>query len=86
MEALQDPQVKQFVVQEQQRQRFQQLVHTLTDQCWDKCMGSVSNKLESKTQNCIVNCVDRFIDTTNFVVNRLESAPMTAMANEKDFS
>ena len=67
-----DPQMQRFIESETQKQRFQQLVHSLTDQCWDTCMGNPGQKLERKTETCLVNCVERFIDTSNFVVNRLE--------------
>lgn len=71
-EALQDPSMHRFVEMETQRQRFQQLIHNLTDKCWDICMGNPGQKLDSRTENCMVNCVERFIDTTNYVVNRLD--------------
>ena len=35
-------------------------------------MGKVSARLDGKTEGCLTNCVERFIDTTNFIVNRLE--------------
>ena len=55
----------------------QGIVHSLTDQCWDICMEKPSSRLDSKTSFCITNCVDRFIDTSNFVVNRLEKTQST---------
>ncbi|KAK7486999.1 hypothetical protein BaRGS_00021815 [Batillaria attramentaria] len=79
-EALQDPRMQRFVEAETQRQRFQQLVHSLTEKCWDACMGTPGQKLDSRTETCMVNCVERFIDTTNYVVNRLESTPMPTKA------
>lgn len=51
---------------------FQVLVHELTEKCWDKCMDRPSTRLESRTEGCISNCVQRFIDSTNFVANRLQ--------------
>lgn len=74
--ALQDPFMQRFVEQETQKQRFQGLIHEMTGRCWDNCMGYPSNKIDSKTESCIRNCVDRFLDTSNFVVNRLESTPI----------
>ena len=35
--------------------------------------GSPGNKLGSKTENCIHNCVNRFLDSANYVANRLNS-------------
>nr|XP_020825763.1 uncharacterized protein LOC110196746 [Phascolarctos cinereus] len=33
-----DPQLQNFIKAEAQRQRFQQLVHQMTEMCWEKCM------------------------------------------------
>ena len=81
-EAFQDPHMQRFVEMETQKQRFQQLVHTLTERCWDSCMGSPGHKLDSRTETCITNCVERFIDTTNFVVNRLETTPVPSSGGD----
>ncbi|KAI8761557.1 mitochondrial import inner membrane translocase subunit tim8 a [Biomphalaria glabrata] len=81
--ALQDPVVQQFVAIETQKQRFQGLVHEMTGRCWDACIGNPSTKLDSKTESCIRNCVDRFLDTSNFVVNRLEATPIPDSTPEK---
>uniref|UniRef100_A0A0L8G8J8 Mitochondrial import inner membrane translocase subunit n=1 Tax=Octopus bimaculoides TaxID=37653 RepID=A0A0L8G8J8_OCTBM len=74
---LKDARVQQFLEIESQKQKFQQLVHTLNEQCWDICVDKTGQKLDSRTESCIANCVERFIDTTNFVVNRLESVQVT---------
>lgn len=54
-------------------------MHNLTDICWDICVDHPGTRLEPKTQKCMVNCVERFIDTTNFITNRL-----TKVANQQD--
>ena len=70
---LKDPQMQRFMEAEGQKQKFQQLVHQLTEQCWDSCIqGYPGTRLDRKTESCLVNCVERFIDTSNFIVNRLE--------------
>ncbi|CAK1545691.1 unnamed protein product [Leptosia nina] len=66
-----DPQLQDFILSETQKQRFQVLVHGLTDTCWETCMGRPSNRLDSKTEVCIMNCVERFIDVTTFITKRL---------------
>ena len=66
-----DPELQQFLAVEGQKARFQSHVHNLTDMCWDKCVDKVGSKLESRTETCLLNCVERFIDTSNFVINRL---------------
>lgn len=55
-----------------QKQRFQQLVHQMTELCWEKCMDKPGPKLDSRAEACFVNCVERFIDTSQFILNRLE--------------
>ncbi|XP_028272645.1 mitochondrial import inner membrane translocase subunit Tim8 A [Parambassis ranga] len=67
-----DPQLQQFIEIESQKQRFQQLVHQMTEVCWEKCMDKPGPKLDSRTEVCFVNCVERFIDTSQFILNRLE--------------
>lgn len=56
-------------------------MHGLTDQCWEVCMDKPGNRLDTKTENCLVNCVERFIDTTNFVVNRLEKTQISSSSD-----
>jgi len=68
-----DPHMQRFLEAETQKQRFQQLVHSLTGDCWDTCVvGAPAAKIDRRTETCIVNCVERFIDTSNYIVNRLE--------------
>lgn len=35
-------------------------------------MDKPSPRLEPKIHKCLVNCVERFIDTTNYITNRIE--------------
>ncbi|XP_006764340.1 PREDICTED: mitochondrial import inner membrane translocase subunit Tim8 A [Myotis davidii] len=67
-----DPQLQHFIEVETQKQRFQQLVHQMTELCWEKCMDKPGPKLDSRAEACFVNCVERFIDTSQFILNRLE--------------
>ncbi|XP_077589405.1 mitochondrial import inner membrane translocase subunit Tim8 A [Stigmatopora nigra] len=67
-----DPQLQQFIEIESQKQKFQQLVHQMTEVCWEKCMDKPGPKLDARTDVCFVNCVERFIDTSQFILNRLE--------------
>ena len=43
------------------------------DMCWEKCIEKVPNRMDSKTEQCLVSCVERFMDTSNFVVNKLST-------------
>lgn len=78
-----DLQMQQFIEAETQKQRFQQLVHSLTDDCWETCVqGAPGSRLDRKTESCLVNCVERFIDTSNYIVNRLEKEGEMHVARE----
>lgn len=82
-----DPQLQRFIEQETQRQLFQGIVSDLTDQCWEKCVDKISARLDSRLETCLVNCVDRFLDTSNLVVRRLEqSAGSGAFGGESELS
>jgi len=65
-----DRQMQQFILAEKEKQKFQGLVASLTDECWEKCVEKVGSKLDSRTETCIVNCVERFLDTSSYVANR----------------
>lgn len=78
-----DPHLQRFIEAETEKQRFNQLIHTLTSDCWDTCLsGTPGQKLDRRTETCIVNCVDRFLDTSNYVVNRLEKEGEMHIARE----
>ncbi|XP_076301139.1 mitochondrial import inner membrane translocase subunit Tim8 A-like [Lasioglossum baleicum] len=67
-----DERFQAFIETEAKKREFQGLVHNLTNICWDICVDTPSARLGAKTENCLVTCVERFIDTTNFITNRLE--------------
>ncbi|XP_038633793.1 mitochondrial import inner membrane translocase subunit Tim8 A-like [Scyliorhinus canicula] len=77
-----DPHLQQFIEVESQKQKFQQLVPGLTELCWDKCMDKSGPRLDSRTETCFVNCVERFIDTSQFILNRLEQTQKSRMSPE----
>jgi import inner membrane translocase subunit TIM8 len=83
-----DPQLASFIEQENQKQRFQTVVHTLTEQCWDLCAPSISSRLDGKSETCLANCVERFIDSSNYIINKLgqEGAAASATMNTSEFS
>ncbi|CAB4484645.1 hypothetical protein RhiirA5_266810 [Rhizophagus irregularis] len=61
-----------FLESENARMRLQQSIHTFTDLCWDKCINKISNKIDRGEETCLTNCVERFLDTSLFIVKRLE--------------
>ncbi|XP_037600802.1 mitochondrial import inner membrane translocase subunit Tim8 A-like [Cebus imitator] len=67
-----DPQLQHFIEAETQKQRSQQLVHQMTERCWQKCVDKPGPPLDSRAEACFVNCVERFIVTSQFILNRLE--------------
>ena len=83
-----DPQLASFIEQENQKQRFQTVVHTLTEQCWDLCAPSISTRLDGKSETCLANCVERFIDSSNYIINKLgqEGASASTRMNASEFS
>lgn len=48
-------------------------------------MDKPSARLEPKVQKCLVNCVERFIDTTNFITNRLERVASNSQSELDSF-
>lgn len=80
-----DPQIQNFIEIETQKQRFQFLVHNLTERCWDICIDKPSSRLESRAETCLTNCVERFLDCTNFIVNRLEKTQYATGTSEMGF-
>lgn len=78
-----DDQLQHFIETETKKQEFQRLVHELTGICWETCMDKPSLRLEPKVHKCFVNCVERFIDTTNYITNRIERVA-TSVQPESD--
>lgn len=67
-----DPEMQRFIQMESQKAQLNSRVHSFTDICWDKCMDKMGTTMDGRTERCLVNCVERFLDTTNFIINRLE--------------
>lgn len=45
-------------------------------------MGAPTNRLEKKTETCLTNCVNRFIDASNFIINRMEKEGEALMSKQ----
>jgi len=67
-----DAELQQFLEVEQQKAKFQNIVHDLTEQCWDKCVDKLGNKMDSRTSDCLTNCVERFIDSSTFIISNIQ--------------
>ncbi|KNE60135.1 hypothetical protein AMAG_05558 [Allomyces macrogynus ATCC 38327] len=65
--------LQKFLEQENSKARIQSQIHTFTQLCWDKCISSIGNRLSNNEEACLTNCVERFLDTSIYIVKRLES-------------
>lgn len=65
-----DPELKEFIVNEQIKNQIQAQIRKFNNFCFEKCVEKPGSKLESKQETCITNCVGRFIDTNGFIANR----------------
>jgi import inner membrane translocase subunit TIM8 len=86
-----DAHLASFIEQENQKQRFQSVVHSLTEQCWELCAPSISSRLDGKSETCLANCVERFIDSSNYIINKLgqegaASLKSSEFSSSTDFS
>ncbi|KAG3293134.1 TIMM8A-like, partial [Ictidomys tridecemlineatus] len=75
-----------FIEVETQKQCFQQLVHQTTGLCWEKCMDKPGPKLDRRWEACFENCVERFIDLSQFILNRLEQTQKSKPVFSESFS
>jgi len=63
-----------FLEQEQAKAKLNASVHNFTEMCWTKCVtGSISTRFSRGEESCLTNCVDRFLDTSLFIVKKLET-------------
>ena len=62
--------LQQFIEREQQLAQVQQMIATLSDVCFDKCISSPGSYLSSRETSCMENCAKRFIDATQFIMQR----------------
>jgi import inner membrane translocase subunit TIM8 len=63
-------QLQAFLEREQQVAQVQQMIATLTDVCWEKCISSPGSYLSGRESSCLENCAKRFIETTQFILQR----------------
>ncbi|VTJ86897.1 Hypothetical predicted protein, partial [Marmota monax] len=80
-----DPKLQQFIEVETQKQHFQQLVHQTTGLCWEKFMDKPRPKLDRRSEACFENCVERFIDLSQFILNRLNRPRNPSQSSQKAF-
>ncbi|PWN90066.1 putative TIM8-translocase of the mitochondrial inner membrane [Acaromyces ingoldii] len=62
-----------FLDAEQAKARVQSSIHNFTDMCWDKCVtSSIGSRFGRGEEACLANCVERFLDSSLYIVKRLE--------------
>jgi import inner membrane translocase subunit TIM8 len=63
-----------FVAEEiRGRASIQQAVGELSEICWDKCVSKPPGKyLTTNEQKCISYCVQRYLETSNYIMMRLQ--------------
>ncbi|KAL7746350.1 Mitochondrial import inner membrane translocase subunit tim8 [Sorochytrium milnesiophthora] len=64
--------LQKFLEAENTKARVHTQIHTFTDMCWDKCISKVNNRMSNGEETCLTNCVERFLDTSIYIVKRLE--------------
>mmetsp|Transcript_9907 Transcript_9907/g.14786 ORF Transcript_9907/g.14786 Transcript_9907/m.14786 type:complete len:85 (+) Transcript_9907:5-259(+) len=55
-----------------QQQIIMQTFAKLSHKCFMKCLAKPSRQLSSTEDACLTNCVDRYKDTQNFIIERLQ--------------
>ncbi|KNZ73497.1 Mitochondrial import inner membrane translocase subunit TIM8, partial [Termitomyces sp. J132] len=68
-----------FLEKEQAQAKINSSIHTLTNMCWTKCItGTPSTRFSHGEERCLANCVERFLDTSLFMVKRIEEQRVQA--------
>ncbi|EIN13554.1 hypothetical protein PUNSTDRAFT_109751 [Punctularia strigosozonata HHB-11173 SS5] len=63
-----------FLQAQEAQAKVQASIHNFTSMCWDKCVtGTPSTSFSRSERSCLENCVDRFLDTSMFMVRKVES-------------
>ncbi|ORZ38913.1 Tim10/DDP family zinc finger-domain-containing protein, partial [Catenaria anguillulae PL171] len=73
LDAASQQELQAFLESENSKARVQSQVHTFTEMCFNKCVTKAGNRLSSSEESCLSNCVERFLDTSIFIVKRLQS-------------
>ncbi|CAF0887310.1 unnamed protein product [Rotaria sordida] len=83
-----DAQLASFIKQENQKQHFRSVVHTLTEKCWDLCSPNISSRLDDRSERCLAGCVERFLDSSHYIMNKIsqEDAVARTRINANEFS
>ncbi|CAF3618302.1 unnamed protein product [Rotaria sp. Silwood1] len=63
-------------------------VHILTERCWDLCSPNISSRLDDRSEKCLADCVERFLDSSNYIMNKISQEGVAARTriNANEFS
>jgi len=65
--------LQKFVAEQEATVRSQAAILQHTKMCWDTCITSTPSTSFSRSEsNCLHNCVDRFLDTSLYLVQRVQ--------------
>ncbi|CAF4816820.1 unnamed protein product, partial [Rotaria sp. Silwood1] len=83
-----DAQLASFIEQENRKQHFRSVVHILTERCWDLCSPNISSRLDDRSEKCLADCVERFLDSSNYIMNKISQEGVAARTriNGNEFS
>ncbi|XP_050376710.1 mitochondrial import inner membrane translocase subunit TIM8 [Argentina anserina] len=71
---MQNPEMANFINQEQQRAMINEMVGKLTSACWDKCITSApGSKFSSSESACLSNCARRYLDMSMIIMKRFQN-------------
>jgi len=69
-----------FLEAQEAQSRVHRRIHEFTSLCWDKCItGAPGQRLSRGEESCIVNCVERFLDTSLFLMRRVQEQRQEAL-------
>ena len=81
------PQLREFIERSTEMMKLQQSVSVITETCFDTCVPGVPGRnLSSREQACLSNCARRYLETTQMLVQYLESKASRGAAGGGAFS
>lgn len=77
-----DPELKDFIVNEQIKSQIRTQIRKFNKICFDKCIEKPGSKLESKQENCIRNCIGGYLEANGLIATRFarRSLPSDSLA------
>ncbi|KAH3838859.1 hypothetical protein DPMN_112275 [Dreissena polymorpha] len=66
-----DPKLVQMAYQMQMQAEIMQRMAKVSEMCWDTCDINPKDHLDGKQETCLRFCAERYIDSANYIRNRL---------------